>query len=137
MRYTVLVFWVRLGQRGSCDRRPTVHRGPIPSKAFDYWQSERRDRFAPSRADIEPEELTLILPFVYLVDVIGSPPRFRYRLAGTGIVKEYGAEITGKFADEIDINENQTAFLIGYKRVASEGKPISNRGKYVRRGGAK
>jgi hypothetical protein len=58
-----------------------------------------------------PAHLEFILRFLYLIDVVGSPPRFRFRLAGTGIVKEYGAEITSKLADEIDLNEHQTAFV--------------------------
>lgn len=69
------------------------------------------------------------MPFVYLIDVVGSP-RFRFRLVGTGIVKEYGAEITGKFADEIDLNENQAAFL-----AEGAGKPATNRGSYTTRNG--
>jgi len=102
---------------------------------FDYWQSKRRGRFAPSRPDIKPEELTFILPSLYLVDVVGSPRRFRYRLVGTGVVKEYGAEITGKFVDEIAVNENRAPFLLGYEHVAVEGKPASTRGAYTKTSG--
>jgi len=108
---------------------------PSLRQLFDYWQSKQRGRFAPGRPDIEPEELAFILPFLYLVDVVGPQPRFRFRLVGTGIVSEYGAEITGKFADEIVLNENQASFLVGYQDVASEGKPVSHRGNYTRRSG--
>ena len=108
---------------------------PSLGRLFDYWQSSRRGRFAPTRPDIHPQRLIFILPFLYLIDVIGAPPRFRFRLAGTGIVKEYGAEITGKFADEIDLNENQTAFVDEYRHVVGDGKPACSRGTYTTRNG--
>jgi hypothetical protein len=114
--------------------RPSID-DPSLGRLFDYWQGKRHGRFAPSRLDIDPAELKFILPFLYLIDVVGSPPRFRFRLAGTGIVKEYGAEITGKFTDEIDLNEHQRAFVAEYNRVVGDGKPASSRGNSARRNG--
>lgn len=111
--------------------RPPIE-DPSLRRLFDYWQGKRRGRFAPSRGDIDPAQLTFILPFLYLVDVVGSPPRFRYRLAGTGIVTEYGGEITGKFADEIDLDEKQAAIIAEYARVVRDGKPASSRWSYTK-----
>jgi len=114
--------------------RPSIEDSSL-GRLYDYWHGKRRGRFAPSRVDIDPAQLKFILPFIYLIDVVGSPARFRFRLVGTGIVKEYGAEITGKFADEIDLNEHQTAFVVAYNRVIIDGKPASSRGNYTRRNG--
>ena len=44
-----------------------------------------------------------LLPSIALLDVVGDPPRFRFRLFGTGLVAAYGQDLTGKFADEIDV----------------------------------
>jgi hypothetical protein len=114
--------------------RPSIE-DPSLGRLYDYWHGKRHGRFAPSRVDIDPAQLKFILPFIYLIDVVGSPLRFRFRLAGTGIVKEYGAEITGKFADEIDLNEHQAGFVAEYNRVVGHGKPTSSRGNYTKRNG--
>jgi hypothetical protein len=115
--------------------RPSIEDASL-ARLYDYWHGKRHGRFAPSRVDIDPAQLKFILPFLYLIDVVGGPaPRFRFRLAGTGIVKEYGAEITGKFADEIDLNEHQTAFVAEYNRVVGDGKPASSRGNYTKSNG--
>src|SRR4051794_7337366 len=77
-----------------------------------YWLSKKGDRKAPSRADIRPEEIVPLLPSVYLVDVEGT--RFRLRLVGTEVALEYGAEITGKYLDEIDLDAVRSAILSEY-----------------------
>jgi hypothetical protein len=64
--------------------------------ALDYWQRKRGTRLAPTRADIDPVEITSLLPRVMLVDVGTDPLDFRFRLAGTGIFKIHGAELTNK-----------------------------------------
>ena len=49
--------------------------------AFDYWVSVRGDHRLPSRADIRPEDVTGLLPKLFL-------------LAGTGLRSVYGVEPT-------------------------------------------
>jgi hypothetical protein len=105
---------------------------PLLRRLYDYWDGKRAGRSAPTRADIHPEELTFILPFLYLIDVVGTPPRFQFRLAGTGIVTEFGGELTGKFADEIDLDNQQTAIIAEYERVVRSAKPISSRWNYTK-----
>jgi hypothetical protein len=48
-----------------------------------YWDSKRRGRSMPSRADIRPDELRDWLSQLMLVDVIDGGRDFRYRLLGT------------------------------------------------------
>jgi hypothetical protein len=72
-----------------------------PDLAFarDYWARKRGHRFAPARADIDPLEITAILPRIMLADVEqDSEGRtgFRYRLSGTGIGEIHGVELTGR-----------------------------------------
>jgi hypothetical protein len=70
--------------------------------ALDYWQLKRGARLAPCRADIDPVEIAPLLPRVMLVDVSTDPLDFRFRLAGTGIFKIHGAELTNKRALELE-----------------------------------
>jgi len=70
--------------------------------ALDYWFAKRADRLAPSRADIDPVDIAPILPRVMLVDVSRDPVDFRFRLAGTGLFKIHGAELTNKRAQDLE-----------------------------------
>lgn len=70
--------------------------------AHDYWHRKRAGRLAPQRADIDPVEIAPLLPRVILVDVSTDPVDFRFRLAGTGLFKIHGAELTNKRAQDLE-----------------------------------
>jgi hypothetical protein len=68
----------------------------------EYWQSTRRGRRMPSRADIVPAELTLHLPQILLADVLDEGKEFRYRLLGTRLTPYFPTRATGKtFTDAL------------------------------------
>jgi hypothetical protein len=75
-------------------------------QAYDYWRSKCHGDRLPSRADIRPSEITRLLPYVYLVDVIGDPPAFRYRLVGTQFYSWTGREYTGVTVDAAEYGPN-------------------------------
>ena len=56
-----------------------------------------------------------------LVDVAGSPPQFRFRLAGTDIVARYGAELTEEPGQSI--SAATAAIREQYRRGPSERTP--------------
>jgi hypothetical protein len=87
---------------------------------------ERGARIAPRRADIRPEDIRDLLPYVFLLDVIGLPHRFRVRLVGTSIVHEYGQEITGRFVDQIDISDMRSRLLAEYDEAVTRRVPVAN-----------
>lgn len=62
----------------------------------EYWNSKRRGRRMPSRADIVPAELTLHLPQILLADVLDEGKEFRYRLLGTRLTPYFPDRATGK-----------------------------------------
>jgi len=70
--------------------------------ALDYWFQKRAGRLAPTRADIDPIDIAPLLPRVMLVDVSTDPIDFRFRLAGTGLFKIHGAELTNKRALDLE-----------------------------------
>ena len=70
--------------------------------ALDYWFKKRAGRLAPTRADIDPVDIAPLLPRVMLVDVSTDPVDFRFRLAGTGLFKIHGAELTNKRALDLE-----------------------------------
>jgi hypothetical protein len=68
-----------------------------------YWLSKKGTRKAPARSAIDPDEMVKLLPSIAMLDVVGDPPRFRFRLFGTRLATAYGQDLTGKFVDEIDV----------------------------------
>jgi hypothetical protein len=74
---------------------------------------------------MKPSELKFILSQVYLLEVVGVPHRFRFRLAGTALEHEYGEQLTGKFADEIDLDGVGNLILREYESVARDALPVA------------
>jgi len=66
-------------------------------QALAYWRGKCGARFAPSREDIDPTEITELLPRVMLADVLRAQDgglEFLYRLSGTGICDVHGYNLT-------------------------------------------
>ena len=89
-----------------------------------YWASAKGDRIAPPRSAIYPEEIDIaLLPNIALLDVVGDPPRFRFRLFGTGLVMSYGEDVTGRYVDEIDLSSISPDILSHFTAVVRECRP--------------
>jgi len=73
---------------------------PGLQRLYAYWDDKRGTRRWPARADIDPLDLRELLGSIVIVDVVGDPPRFCYRLFGTKIAARAGFEMTGKHVDE-------------------------------------
>lgn len=85
----------------------------------------------PSRRDIDPTELgARLLPNVQLTEVIDGGLRFRYRLAGTGIVEAFGTEFTNKYVDELLSGERRAFVHSFYRAVCEKRCPIFVRSRY-------
>jgi hypothetical protein len=91
---------------------------------LDYWLAKRGPRRMPVRADIDPAELVGLLPNLMLVDVVGDPARFRFRLVGTRVARASGEDRTGHFFDEYPFFRAYPSVLEQYRRVTSEVQPL-------------
>ena len=69
---------------------------PVCTFLRDYWESKRRGRAMPSRADISPSQLKEHLGWVMIVDVMPGSRDFRYRLIGTLVTQYFSGDSTGK-----------------------------------------
>ncbi|HVJ52171.1 MAG TPA: PAS domain-containing protein [Aliidongia sp.] len=78
--------------------------------------AEEREPPAPSRADIAPEEMTDILPRVFLMEKIGA--RLRYRLVGDSFREIHGSKLIGLYLDEIDLDHIAAAYIGEYEKSA-------------------
>jgi hypothetical protein len=83
----------------------------------------------PGRQHIDPPAMKDVLPFINLVEVVGSGTamRFRFRLVGTAQTEAAGREITGMFVEDAVVPESVDR-IVGNMRTAIELKsPIYDR----------
>jgi hypothetical protein len=95
--------------------------------ALDYWQQKCGGRLAPTRADIDPVEIAPLLPRVMLVDVAEDPIDFRFRLAGTGIFRIHGTELTNKRALDLEPAAYGALLHRLYGEALTRAAPIAHR----------
>jgi hypothetical protein len=97
---------------------------PMLISFYRYWESRCGGRALPRRADIDPSHIPALLPNVQLIDVLDGGSRFRFRLVGTAIVAAFGAELTGRYFDEV-MTAQRLAIAVGhYRRVCENMRPI-------------
>jgi len=99
-----------------------------------YWLGKKGDRPAPPRAAIRPEEIPRLLPYIALLDVIGEPTRFRFRLFGTALVQAYGDDLTGRFADEVDLDAVGPGILAQFTTLTRDCRPMIARVRFTKSG---
>ena len=103
---------------------------PRVRQLFDYWQSLRAARGAlPGRAAFDPLAIPSLLPHLTLIDVVGRPPRYRYRLIGTRMVDAFNGDFTGRWLDDVHARPDGTAPVFpSYDAVVAEGRHDWRRG---------
>src|SRR5215472_8056847 len=60
---------------------------------YRYWLSKRGARIMRARGDINPADISLLLPYLLVVERAGD--QFRYRQVGRTIVEAVGYDATG------------------------------------------
>jgi hypothetical protein len=90
---------------------------------FDYWQAKRGKRAMPSRGDIEPMEFVPLLPLVSLMDVMGTEPSYRVRLAGTALREAFGRETTGLDLEDLYEGRERTYWSAALSRLVTRRRP--------------
>lgn len=103
----------------------------VAVQLYDYWVSKRSGGDGiPSRDDIRPEEIKLLLPHIWLLDFDRASRVFRYRLIGTAVVEGVGRDYTGHTLEECHPNvgayETAAAALL---RLMEDARPIWRRGE--------
>lgn len=96
----------------------------ILGPAFDYWRAKCGGRAMPRRRDIDPTEIPRLLPNLQITELIDGGLRIRYRLTGTAIVDAYGADLTGKYFDEVFSGRRLDYVNANYGRVCGEKRPL-------------
>jgi len=102
-------------------------------RLHDYWLAKKGDRRFPARADIAPEEIRDILPWVFIMERVEA--RLRYRLVGEAFREMYGDRLMGLFIDEVDLDHITAAYIGEYDTCIQTGGPVARQWKFVKLSG--
>ncbi|HEV2675976.1 MAG TPA: PAS domain-containing protein [Aliidongia sp.] len=102
-------------------------------RLYEYWLGKKGERKAPRRADIAPEEMVEVLPWVFLMEYVGD--RLRYRLVGEAIREIYGDRLVGMFIDEIDLDHVSAAYIDEYETSAKDFAPLVRKWNFTKSDG--
>lgn len=100
---------------------------PLGREFLAYWHGKCPPPAAgggfPTRADIAPEEILKLLPYIFMLDVVhdGGTQDFRFRLVGTAIMDIEG-EHTGRLLSEMFPDREANRVLWQQYHDAAGGK---------------
>jgi hypothetical protein len=100
---------------------------------FTAWKQLAGDRFAPRREEITPAKLRTLLPWIWIVDVVGED--FRFRIAGDRIIEYLGTRHAGKMLSELrgpaffELMQALFEYGVRYKRPVAHGPLRSSHAK--------
>jgi hypothetical protein len=94
---------------------------------YDYWDGKRRGRIMPSRADLDPVDIPLLLQYVFLIDVARDPLALRYRVFGTALAALFRRDLTGLEIGAGSQPEHLPGILARYARILAERVPFFHR----------
>jgi hypothetical protein len=102
---------------------------PKIAQFFLYWRRIHPAAGLPGRQHFDPLAIHALLPGVWLLDFQREPFRLRYRLIGTEAVEAVGAEVTGRWMDEVHGAIAQLpGYLDRYRAVVEQKLPSWRRG---------
>jgi hypothetical protein len=96
---------------------------PEQRQLFEYWLDRAAGAAMPARRDIRPADIPHLLPNISLMDILRSPCRMRFRLAGTRVRDIYDREVTGLYLDDIEWGGQSDYWRTAHERVADTGRP--------------
>jgi hypothetical protein len=119
-----------------CDTREFLDDCPARmAELFHYWDSLRRGRRMPTRADFQPEAVVRHLSGMLLVDVEGIDDEgigiYRYRVVGTDEVRLRGHDPTGKLVQEGFFWSSLEAALECYETIRTSRRHLYQVSEFV------
>ena len=95
--------------------------------SLEYWEELRGSQIAPLRSALDPIDLKSVLPRVMLVEVCaGEPPRFRFRLSGTGVCDIHGCDLKHLYAEELQPPEYGHLIQRHYRECLERREPLAH-----------
>lgn len=96
----------------------------IVRNGFAYWQRIRGTRLMPSRADLDPLHIPLLLPYVMLIDVLNGPLDFSFRLLGSRHDRIVAGDYRGRRFSELPHIAKGSLVWDQFEQVVAERQPL-------------
>lgn len=125
----------RFARECSREHLPLPPTGKNSGRVWEYWNSKKRGKRAPTRQDIDPFDLPDLLPQLLLVDVETEPLRFRYRLSGSQADNIHGHPLKDHYADNMEPAEFGGLLHTDFSEIAESCEPQMVRLTFVNRDG--
>jgi hypothetical protein len=93
-------------------------------RLYGDWETRRRGRLIPARADFDPLDLRYIIGNLSLLDVLRDPIRFRYRIHSTNMAQWHGFDLTGKEIDNCPNAERGAQIKDHFTTVVDRQVPV-------------
>jgi len=97
---------------------------PLLQRLHGDWESRRRGRRMPARADFDPIDLKYVLGHLSLVDVRRDPLRFRFRVHAGNVAARVGFDLTGKAVEAIADVHYRKLVSDHYTAVVEQRRPV-------------
>lgn len=91
---------------------------------YEYWLEKRGRQRMPSREDIDPSEISALLPHIMLIDVLDGE-RFRIRMVGTALDEATGLNATGRLIGEVMPDGAYADYVLAlFQEIVREKCPV-------------
>ncbi|ANK81974.1 MAG: hypothetical protein TEF_15120 [Rhizobiales bacterium NRL2] len=95
----------------------------------DHWLTLRGEGpDLPSWDAFDPVAVPRLLPYLVVVEVVGDPAVFRYRLVGTFVTELAGRDATGRTLDAALYGDRLEAMIWTFRKCAETGVPLATLG---------
>ncbi|HUN48254.1 MAG TPA: PAS domain-containing protein [Stellaceae bacterium] len=99
-------------------------------KLYDYWRGIAASAGRlPGRRHIDPLDIPTLLENIWLLDVVGAPPQFRFRLIGSALQRMGIPGKVGDFVDQLLPTGGDDPVMEDFRRAARDRVPVWFRGK--------
>ncbi len=99
-------------------------KSPVLQRLYQEWNSRRRGRRMPARADFDPVDLKYVLGYLSLIDVQRDPLRFRFRIHASNVAGRVGFDLTGKDVEAIADVHYRKLVRTHYTSVVEQRWPV-------------
>ena len=111
---------------------PPPTAGPEIVALYDYWRTNApAEGLLPGRRHIDPVDIPRLLQYLWLLDVVDDPRRFRVRLVGTALILSGTPARAGDFMADFMPPHKRAASLAELEAVVQSRQPWWHRGSVI------
>ena len=105
---------------------------PKVRRLLHYWVKIKASGRMPGREIIDVFQVSGLLPYVWLIDVVRNPHmRFRFGLIKTHVHRAGAMEQAARYIDDIEPKADTKMLCDYFRRVATEERPLFRRGRPI------